>query len=57
MIYKKTIDKQEDEALNIFDYSFLYEESFNELLCIYMRLRIKRFIEINKDIFIMRNIV
>ena len=51
MIYKKTIDKQEEEALNIFDYSFLYEESFNELLCIYMRLRIKRFIEINKDIF------
>ena len=51
IIYKKTIDKQEDEALKIFDYSFLYEESFNELLCIYMRLRIKRFIEINKDIF------
>ena len=51
MIYKKTIDKKIDDALRIFDYSFCYEETFNELLCMYMRLRIKRFISINKDVF------
>ena len=51
MIYKKTINKKIDDALRIFDYSFCYEETFNELLCMYMRLRIKRFISINKDVF------
>ena len=51
MIYKKTIDKKIDDALRIFDYSFCYEETFNELLCMYMRLWIKRFISINKDVF------
>ena len=51
MIYKKVIDKKIDEAINILDYSFSYEDSFVLILCMYMRLRIKRFIMYNIDIF------
>ena len=51
IIYKKTIDKKIDEALKILDYCFSYEENFVYILCKYMRFRIKRFINNNKDIF------
>ena len=52
LIYSKTVENDKDEALKILDYSFSYEEAFVTLLCIYMRLQIKKFININKDIFI-----
>ena len=51
LIYQKTIDKKTDEALNYLDYCSSYDESFVELLCIYMRFKIEKFIKINKDIF------
>ena len=51
IIYKKTIDKKISEALEILDYCFSYKEYFVHILCKYIRYRIKRFINNNKNIF------
>ena len=51
LIYQKTVDNKIDEALYYLNYSSSYEELFVDLLCKYMRYKIKRFIIINKDIF------
>ena len=51
LIYLKTVDKKFDEALRILDYSFSYEKTFVYILCLFMRVQIKKFITINKDIF------
>ena len=51
LIYQKTLDNQINEALYYLDYFSAYEESFVDLLCIFMRFKIKRFITINQDIF------
>ena len=51
LIYLKTVDKKFDEALRILDYSFSYEKTYVYILCLFMRVQIKKFITINKDIF------
>ena len=43
------------EAEKVLDYAFTYEETFANFFCLYMRLQIKQFITINKDIFTYKN--
>ena len=51
LIYLKIVDNDFDKASEILDYSFSYEKTFVYILCLYMRVQIKKFITINKDIF------
>ena len=48
-------DKKYEKAEEILDYAFTYEEAFANFFCLYMRLQIKQFIVINKDIFTYKN--
>ena len=51
MIYRQLVESNIDEALNILEYTFTYEENFSELLCLYMRYQIKKFITNNREVF------
>ena len=51
LLYNNLEEKKIDEAEKILDYGFIYEEGFANFFCLYMRIQIKNFITINKDIF------
>ena len=49
--YLKTVDNNSDKALEILYYSFSYEKTFVYIMSLYMRIQIKKFITINKEIY------
>ena len=55
LLYNNMINRNINEAENILDYAFSYEESFANFFCLFMRIQIKSFIINNKDYFTYEN--
>ena len=55
LLSDNTFEQKYEKAEQILDYAFTYEEAFANFFCLYMRLQIKQFIIINKDIFTYKN--
>ena len=51
LIYNNMVEKNIEEAEKMLEYAFKYEESFGNFFTLFMKLQIKHFIAINKDIF------
>ena len=55
LLSDSVFEKDYKNAEKILDYAFTYEETFANFFSLYMRLQIKQFIIINKDIFTYQN--
>ena len=51
LLYNNVVEKKIDEAEQILDYAFNYEETFSNFFCAFMKIQIKKFIIINKEVF------
>ena len=51
LLYNSMTDDNIEEAIKILNYATTYEESFANYICLFMRIQIKNFININKHIF------
>ena len=51
LLYNYIVENNIEEAEKLFNFAFTYEESFANFFVLYMRLQIKQFIRINKNIF------
>ena len=51
LLYNYIVENNIEEAEKLLNFAFTYEESFANFCVLYMRLQIKQFIRINKNIF------